>query len=604
MIHTWQVSNFKSIGKPVTLEMGALTILAGANSAGKSTLIQSILLVAQTLGSRNHDIPLLINGDLVTLGTAEDVWHAGDETRTMQIRFDLRDSESMRSLADTAAVKRITGGAAWVLHNGGEQLERRRVDLLWSHVESTLDGFLAGLRFQRVTDPREQRRPEALVRSDYFVVRDVSGSVSKEWDNYIYAQPWARHRKGVGVPLKECRIAAGHFLPRRVLVSFEGSDREQYLIMERYLQVLRGQEHITAEAQRDPIPPPVMAAVRDFLSRPGSQSNLYGSYFPDFVKFVRGLSRMQKIDLLEEMPRYFERGSGKGSKDKLPTFSVSEEPLPDSIRHAVDEIRSFFASQLYYVSAMRIGPRVLWEVSAASNASGIGIHGEGIARILYERWKQPVRFWDPLEGIERERPLSVALEHWLSYLNLIDAVQTEDLGKLGHQIRLKDETVTRPLDLTSVGLGVSQVLPVLVAGLVMEPASTLLVEQPEVHLHPSAQSRLGDFFLGLARSGRQVIVETHSEHLTNRVMRRIAESGLQSEDLLSLVRVHFAERHGGETVFRKVVPNRYGIIETWPEGFFDEGALEAQAILEASTNRRRLELLQRRSTSQVTEKKG
>jgi predicted ATPase len=185
MIHTWQVSNFKSIGKPVSLEMGALTILAGANSAGKSTLIQSILLVAQTLGSRNHNVPLLINGDLVTLGTAEDVWHAGDERRTMQIRFELRDGDSMRSPVETTSTKRMTAGAAWILHNGGEQLERRRVDLFWSHVETTLEGFLAGLRFHRATDPREPRRPDALVRGDYFVVRDVSGSVSKEWDNYI-----------------------------------------------------------------------------------------------------------------------------------------------------------------------------------------------------------------------------------------------------------------------------------------------------------------------------------------------------------------------------------------------------------------------------------
>lgn len=604
MIHTWQVSNFKSIGKPVTLELGRLTIMAGANSAGKSSLIQSILLVAQTLRSRDHDIPLLINGDLVALGTAEELWHAGDERRTMQIHFELREGDAADGPAEGTDQKRLKAGAAWVLHNSEEQLGRRRVALYWSHVESTLQGFLAGLRFQRVTDPRDPPRSDGPVRSDYFFVNPASGSVLKEWDDYVSAQPWVRYQRRAALTLKECRIAPGHFLPRRVLVSIEGTDRQQFLVMERYLQVLRGWERVTDEAQREPIPPPVMAAIRDFLNKPGSQSNLYGAYFPDFVRFARDLSRKQRMDLVEELPRYFERGSGKGSRDGLPTYTMSEEPLPGSIRHAVEEIRSFFASRLYYLSAMRIGPRVLWEVGAASNAGGIGIHGEGIARVLHERWKQPVRFWDPIEGIERERPLSVALERWLSYLNLVDAVQTEDMGKLGHQIGLTDQAVARPLDLTSVGLGVSQVLPVLVAGLLAEPATTLLVEQPEVHLHPSAQSRLGDFFLGLARTGRQIIVETHSDHLTNRVMRRIAESDPKSESLLPLVRLLFAERQSGQTVFRKVTPNRYGIIETWPDGFFDESVLEAQAILEASTNRRRMELLQRRKEAELSTRRG
>lgn len=603
MIHTWQVSNFKSIGKPVNLEMGALTILAGANSAGKSTLIQSMLVAAQTLASRNQGVPLLINGDLTSMGTAEDVWHAGDESRTMQMQFELRDGDATAAATEGARDRRLKVGAAWVLHNSSGQLDRPRVDLLWSHVESTLDGFLAVLRFQRAVDPRETRRSGASVRSDHFVVREVSGSVAQEWDKFLYVQPWARYRKGP-LPLRECRIAAGHFLPRRVLVAVEASDRDRSLLMERYLEVLRGQERITFEAQRERIPPPVKAAIDDYLRRSRSPSSLYGEYFPDYVRFVQSLSRGQKLDLYQQMAHYTERWISKGAKDGLPAAWDTEEPLPDTIRRAVDEIRSFFTTRLHYVSAIRAAPRVLWDVAATNNVSAMGVHGEGIARALHERWKQPVRYWDPAEAAERERPLGQALERWLSYLNLIDAMQTQDLGKLGYQIGLKDQTVARPLDLTSVGLGVSQVLPVLVAGLLMEPATTLLIEQPEVHLHPSAQSRLGDFFIGLARSGRQVIVETHSDHLTNRVMRRIAESDPQSDSLLSLVRVHFAERHGGETVFRKVVPNRYGIIETWPEGFFDESVLEAQAILEASTNRRRLELLQRRSTSQATEKEG
>jgi predicted ATPase len=88
----------------------------------------------------------------------------------------------------------------------------------------------------------------------------------------------------------------------------------------------------------------------------------------------------------------------------------------------------------------------------------------------------------------------------------------------------------------------------------------------------------------MARSGRQCIVETHSEHIVNRIRLRIADA--EDEDILGTARIYFAEREGVATQFTPVTINKYGAIEEWPEGFFDESVVEAERILTSSVRKR------------------
>jgi len=117
--------------------------------------------------------------------------------------------------------------------------------------------------------------------------------------------------------------------------------------------------------------------------------------------------------------------------------------------------------------------------------------------------------------------------------------------------------------------------------LVSGPGAVLLFEQPELHLHPAVQSRLADFFISLAKSGRQCLVETHSEYLINRLRLRIAESE-QSDQLQDLATIHFVERTGATSKFTEVSINEFGAIPDWPTGFFDQGPNESEQILKAA----------------------
>ena len=102
------------------------------------------------------------------------------------------------------------------------------------------------------------------------------------------------------------------------------------------------------------------------------------------------------------------------------------------------------------------------------------------------------------------------------------------------ETRDKEQTVGTPeneaseffVNMKDVGFGVSQAFPVMVESLLAEPNSTVLVEQPELHLHPAAQAELGDLFLKSMDFGARFVIETHSENLLNRIRRRMAEATL------------------------------------------------------------------------------
>ena len=144
-----------------------------------------------------------------------------------------------------------------------------------------------------------------------------------------------------------------------------------------------------------------------------------------------------------------------------------------------------------------------------------------------------------------------------------------------------------PVNIADVGFGASQVLPVIVEGFYSSPGCTFLVEQPEIHLHPKAQATLGDLLVGLSKHDRQVIVETHSEHLINRVQLRIADETIDRSD----VAIYYFEATEQGTRIREVGLTEYGqyLTETLPEDFFDEGFVESYQLSKAIIARKERE---------------
>jgi predicted ATPase len=116
--------------------------------------------------------------------------------------------------------------------------------------------------------------------------------------------------------------------------------------------------------------------------------------------------------------------------------------------------------------------------------------------------------------------------------------------------------------------------------------TTLIFEQPELHLHPKVQTRLADFFLSIVLSGKQCLIETHSEYMINRLRYRAAAEE-HSNRVPDSLKIYFVEKNDGASHFREVTVNEYGAILDWPEGFFDQSQFEAESILRAAAAKKR-----------------
>ena len=271
------------------------------------------------------------------------------------------------------------------------------------------------------------------------------------------------------------------------------------------------------------------------------------------------------------------------NSDFLSDFELEYENLMDGI---------------YYLGPLRDYPRRQYYWSGASPAD-VGPKGErAIDAILAAKAQGEKR---QLRYRARHRPFQEIIAHWLRELGLLDRFSMAEIGRGSnlYHTRVRANASRIPTTLTDVGFGVSQVLPVLVLLYYVPRRSIVLLEQPEIHLHPAVQSRLGDFLLCVAkRRELQIIVESHSQHLLQRLQRRVAEGevhvpGTAATNPFTIsaddVRLYFSSASRGVSKLQDLRLNAYGEIENWPDGFFGDEMSEVAAITRAGLQRRMAE---------------
>jgi energy-coupling factor transporter ATP-binding protein EcfA2 len=170
---------------------------------------------------------------------------------------------------------------------------------------------------------------------------------------------------------------------------------------------------------------------------------------------------------------------------------------------------------------------------------------------------------------------------WLKRMDLADALSVRPLGG-STRYELIVERQGEQTNLKDVGVGVSQVLPVIVAALHAAPGHIVIVEEPESHLHPLAESLLAELFAQVSRERRvQFIAETHSEHLFRRMQTLMARQQVDRDQ----VAMYFVEREGPAAKLRELVPNEFGAITNWPDKFFGDAIGETREQAKARAER-------------------
>jgi len=440
---------------------------------------------------------------------------------------------------------------------------------------------------------------EPIARSSFFYNVDIDDTTLNEIrEDFASAEP-------VGCVLR-------HFLPDRLTLGVNMAEEDARLIFEILVGEGRRALHRRYHPDREILVPiEIVEYLRDMATQSGidlksrfsfeNQMKLFdepysGIPLDDLQSMLHRLNppeRMKIRGFLQDTEDFSDKVLKAVRKQKKQELAIIPFRLPGGLTEACWYLDQFFSTSVRYIGPLRDEPRPLYPLAPSADPLDIGLRGEHTAAVLDLHKKLQIQYMPTMCFSDAEikmrrttRSLEVAVIDWLHYLGVAEAVQTRDLGKLGHELKVKVSGIKKAHDLTHVGGGVSQVLPILVLSLLAEPDTTLIFEQPELHLHPKVQTLLGDFFLSMTALGKQRIVETHSEYLINRLRFRTA-AAIESNPWMESLKVYFVERKEKGTTFRDVQINEYGAVLDWPEGFFDQGQREAEAILRAATVKRK-----------------
>jgi hypothetical protein len=456
----WQ--NFRAYEDTGWVTLKPLTLLLGANSAGKSSLIAPLLLLKQSLESRTGSNALLTKGDLIDVGVFEDF------------------------VRDHVKSQRVTLGVRWHAH-------RRRENIAPTGRYAPGGLFVA---FGAGRDPQS-------VTVESFRVYDPYGRVM----------------------LSRTKRADATYTTQMVSPKTAGIERS----------LARGG---SAERRRN-----MRRAIRQarptdfmFLSREVRQSGQVGEDKPNFTTVIE-----------DDRTRLY--------------CSI--------VDYALWGIESIL-DRLHFIGPLREEPRRVYELSGEP-PDEVGTRGEYAPEIVY-RWRNNKR---------RMREI----QRWLRLFGFSEELEFESVGTGGFSLALLREGGRAASTFVDTGVGLSQVLPLVVQGLVAEKDEWLIIEQPEVHLNPRLQAALADLFAAVVARGVHLVVESHSEHLLMRLRRLVAERKVHSD----AVGLYFVEQVSGVSRVRDVPVGREGRIDpkAWPREFFEDSLRESMGLAQAQARSRK-----------------
>ena len=455
MINRLRMQGFKSWQDSGDIRMGKITGFFGANSSGKTALLQCLLMLKQTAESTDRSRVL----------------HTGDE----------------RTYVDL--------GTIFDVIYGHDLPGRLRLELDWTRAKPL-----------RVADPEQQPSRELFsaerLAFDATILCDPDQIAVKEFA-YSFAHDGKPYR--FGMALTENSRAA----------------REST-----YDLISEGYEFRRERGRAWPLPAPIKS---------------YG--FPP-----QAIGYFQNAGFLSEFALAFEELFG----------------------------------QVYYLGPLREYPHRTY-TWAGDRPQDVGRRGELAVHALLAARRQGQMIGRG-KG-RRKQTLEERVAQWLQDLDMIDGFDLRQIAenRQEYEVRVRRAPKAAEVAITDVGFGVSQVLPVLVLCYYAPEHSTIILEQPEIHLHPSVQAGLADVFVDAAKHRKvQIILESHSEYLLRRLQRRIAEGELEARDAT----LYFAEMSDGASRAQRLELDLFGSITNWPADFFGDAMGDLVAQAEAEIRRR------------------
>lgn len=264
----------------------------------------------------------------------------------------------------------------------------------------------------------------------------------------------------------------------------------------------------------------------------------------------------------------------------LARFHIPSE-RPDTLSNLEADYEKLM-DRIFYLGPLRDYPHRQYNWSGGS-PSDVGTRGELTINAILAASEKGKAF--QMKKGSKKRSFQEVVAMRLKEMGLIHSFSVAEVAKGSniYQARVSVDKGSPEVLLTDVGFGVSQVLPAIVLLHHVPEGSSVILEQPEIHLHPEVQSGLADAIVGIAETrDLQVIVESHSEHLLRRLQRRVADETIQA----NLVKLYFVSQESGEARLSDIGLNEYGEIKNWPEHFFGNEMAEIAETRKAAIERK------------------
>jgi predicted ATPase len=259
-----------------------------------------------------------------------------------------------------------------------------------------------------------------------------------------------------------------------------------------------------------------------------------------------------------------------------------DKPLIGNLNNEIDssdlEMFSTKIKKTHYVSADRMGPVKFVEKTNLPDFPHVGPRGEHSINIL----ANSIQFDNVNENLYLGEDSSSIIQQTTEWINyILEGAKINIKGKEKDSsvlyMLLNNKSDSHEYKPVNVGFGYSYILPLIITGLIAKPNDIIIIENPEAHLHPRAQSKIAEFFSKVAATGVQIFIESHSEHILNglRVNALNKNVAINHTDL----KVHYFSEDFNSI---ELEMNEKGKISNWPNGFFDQQEIDLADIFKFS----------------------
>ena len=571
MLREYQIHNFKAFANQEKIPIRPITLIYGQNSSGKSSVLQSLLLLKQTLqGATDPQTLLLAKGNFVDLGNFSQYInnHDLDKSFSFKVFFDL-DTEQ------------IMGGDSKFL---SKYLSAN--SLLGLEISIKYDKEFSKIKFDHVDlFVGDKLRPllsyiPSIAEDDNGIILNIDES-EINFKHSFWQFWWQEFKLDFSkMLLSEIR----DILERKEIIRLSArvSQKKVGNELQKQKDVLKPKieqldyelKEIKSKVEDQGIGKLQIDGLESELSDLENQYLLFDTLFQLQVRFQKYSFQQAEEDFVVALKyshyvlcRHFllnEVGDWQYdlSEPRSEYLSLvykktgALKPVLDLTIKASTLLRGYLEN-LVYIRPLRSYPERLY-IFGGNNGEQVGQGGKNIADVLYTK---P----DVLNAVNKQFEL-FDLGYEIKISNFKDE-ETSDLSDV-FAIRLIDRYTKVNVSLLDVGFGISQILPVIIQS-VLSRNKTIVIEQPEIHIHPRLQAQLGSLLAESVKSfGNRFIIETHSEHLLLRLQKLIRNGELSHEDIAV---VYVDRGKNGSQCLELRIDSEGDFIDEWPNGFFDEG---------------------------------